>query len=95
MLVDLSRITDGVVRLKRSNERGVSCENFEGRSGDDNVRGVGSARPFLAIDAVAEGCGGGFAWRKKGQAVTLNLLGTSGGDPKIKRHRDPLKLTYR
>lgn len=51
MLVDLAAVTLDVPGL------GGAVGDFEVCAGDDGVGGVGCSGPFLAVGAVAEGCG--------------------------------------
>ena len=62
MLVDLPRVSNGVIGLQGADEWRVALHDLEGCSGYDDVRGICSARPFLAIGAVAEGGNGWLAW---------------------------------
>ena len=59
MFVDLARVTDSVIFFEGSDKGGISFRDLEGGAGYDDVRGVSTARPFLAVGAVTEGgyCG--------------------------------------
>lgn len=56
VLVDLSRVSNGIVSLESANDWGVSLSDFESCPWYDNVRRIGSARPLLTVGAVAECC---------------------------------------
>ena len=64
MLVDLSRVSDGVIRLECADEWRITLRDLEGCSWYNDIGGVCSARPFLAIGAVAEGSEGWLAWKE-------------------------------